>query len=97
MTNYYKSEIHSKAKQEALERYKDRPESHLHVFLNIYNKIREDAIRDKDSRWKIPSEEGKLCVKEHIKLIRLALESKKPIRPVVIGCKPAIMGTKTNK
>lgn len=97
MTNFYRSEIHNKAKETTLEKYKSHTEIALKTFLGIYNKVREDAIRDGDSRWKIPSEEGKLSVKENIKLIKMALESKKPPKPVVIGCNPAVMGVKTNK
>jgi len=96
MTNYYKSEIHRKTLEDALERYKNRPIWHLLLFKDIYESFRKDAISNKDSRWKTPQAEDKLCVKEHLKLIKLALETKSP-PSVIIKCNPAVMGMKDGK
>jgi len=90
--NIYKdSERHKKSLQETLERYKKKSLRDLHIAKDIYGTVRKEAIKAKDSRWKIPQEEGKLSIKEHLELIQQAIDSKKSI---VIKCKPAIIGAK---
>jgi len=92
--NYKNSPVHNKTLDSAYERYLCKSTVELNTFLGIYKKLRRDAISSKDSRWKIPQDEGRLSVKEHIFLINEALKTKKPIKPVTITCKPAIMGIK---
>jgi len=94
MDYYNKSKVHQQTKQAALERYLRRPEHELRIFLGVYKAFRKGSIKDRDSRWKIPQADDKLCIKEHIQLIEKALESKKP---VVINVQPAVMGIKDSK
>ena len=88
------TKLHQKVLDDALERYKCRSLQELRMFRDVYKGIRSQAIKDKDARWKTPMSEDKMCVKEHIKLIRMAMESKKP---VTINCVPAKLGAETNK
>jgi len=91
VTNFYKSTVHETVKLDALERYKRKPVIHLRAIRGVYESVRKDSIRLKDSRWKTPQSDDKLCVKEHLKLVNMAIDSKKPI---TISCKPAILGAK---
>ena len=90
MTNFYASPVHKKAKLDALERYKRKPLIHLRAIRGVYESVRKDSIRLGDSRWKTPQSDDKLCVKEHLKLVNMAIDSKKPI---TIRCNPAILGS----
>ena len=91
MINFYASDTHKSVMLDALERYKRKPVIHLRAIRGVYESVRKDSIRLKDSRWKTPQSDDKLCIKEHLKLVNMAIDSKKPI---TISCKPAILGAK---